>query len=300
MRRLSLVEGEVARAAAVWGQCGIEWGPTAKLDLRSVELARTTSLSVGCGLGLPASGGEIALGVGGVVLRERTQRGESPAQVGSRLAHRLQDAGLPVQRFHNPRSRAGAYASVDLLVGAASESGPGFSRVGDAPLCTDQTLGLCVRTVDLLDGLSYFGDATAGVGTDEERALLDAVVDRDPTSIDIVVVPAFTRDRRLGESFIVADETRFANTLVLSYAAFTLGARSQTLAHELGHVLLQQPGHPDDFGRDRSWLLMDSDALDASPLGPRRLTIEDCDRAVEKSGPQSAIPLLVEWSPSDG
>jgi hypothetical protein len=290
----SLVQGELLRAARLWGQCGIDFGPSSALELALVDPPQVASLSVGCDLGLPASGGDIVLMAGGVVIRDKTRSAESPQEVSSRLTLLLEGAGLSVQRFDNPRSHAGAGSSVDLVVGTKGNSGPSLSRVGDAPLCTDQTLGLCLRTVDLLDGLSHFVDSNSGVGTEEERALLDAVIDRDQASIDIVVVPSFTSERRLGESFIVADETRFANTIILSESAFTLGRRSQTLAHELGHVFLQQPGHPDDFGSDRSWSLMDSDALDASPIGPRRLTLEECDRAIQKSGPSSHIPLLVK------
>jgi hypothetical protein len=42
-------------------------------------------------------------------------------------------------------------------------------------------------------------------------------------------------------------------------------------------------------------MLMDSDASDASPFGPRRLPVDECARAVRQSGPGSRIPLLTEW-----
>jgi hypothetical protein len=40
---------------------------------------------------------------------------------------------------------------------------------------------------------------------------------------------------------------------------------------------------------------MDSDAADASPFGPRRLTLEECARAVRQAGPKARVPLLVDW-----
>jgi hypothetical protein len=60
-------------------------------------------------------------------------------------------------------------------------------------------------------------------------------------------------------------------------------------------VLLDMPGHPDDFGVDRPWVLMDADAADASIFGPRRLSIQDCERALVQSGPRSALPILEPW-----
>jgi hypothetical protein len=40
---------------------------------------------------------------------------------------------------------------------------------------------------------------------------------------------------------------------------------------------------------------MDADAADPSIFGPRRLSLEECERAVRQSGPQTAIPLLTTW-----
>jgi hypothetical protein len=55
------------------------------------------------------------------------------------------------------------------------------------------------------------------------------------------------------------------------------------------------PGHPDDYGVDMSTSLMDSDAADASPFGPRRITVAECARVVRQAGPRARVPLLVEW-----
>jgi hypothetical protein len=55
------------------------------------------------------------------------------------------------------------------------------------------------------------------------------------------------------------------------------------------------PGHPDDFGVDRPWVLMDADAADPSIFGPRRLPLADCERAIVQSGPASPLPLLEAW-----
>jgi hypothetical protein len=85
------------------------------------------------------------------------------------------------------------------------------------------------------------------------------------------------------------------NVVLLDRAGIRARKSSLTLAHELGHVLLDVPGHPDDYGVDTPSQLMDSDASDASPFGPRRLTIDECVRVVRQSGPRGRMPLLDEW-----
>jgi hypothetical protein len=55
------------------------------------------------------------------------------------------------------------------------------------------------------------------------------------------------------------------------------------------------PGHPDDFGVDRPWMLMDADSTDGSIFGPRRISIDDCERALRESGPRALVPLLEPW-----
>jgi hypothetical protein len=60
-------------------------------------------------------------------------------------------------------------------------------------------------------------------------------------------------------------------------------------------VLLDIPGHPDDYGVDTPTRLMDADAADASPFGPRRLTLAECARVVRESGPAARAPILRDW-----
>jgi hypothetical protein len=144
----------------------------------------------------------------------------------------------------------------------------------------------------LSDGLSHFGDIDAFVGTVEERALLRAFDDGDASTIEVLVVPSFARSERIGESFIQSPGSSLSSAVIIDRQAIRAGARSFALAHELGHVLLAMPGHPDDFGVDQSWSLMDADVADATIFGPRRLSVSDCERAVTQSGPDALVPLL--------
>ena len=80
--------------------------------------------------------------------------------------------------------------------------------------------------------------------------------------------------------------------MLLDRAGIRARKSSLTLAHELGHVLMDLPGHPDDYGVDTPTLLMDSDAADASPFGPRRIAVDECARVIRVSGPKARSPLL--------
>ncbi len=135
-------------------------------------------------------------------------------------------------------------------------------------------------------------------GTLEERTLLKGLDDGDPTTVEIVVVPLFAGGGRIGESFIGSDSSSIRNVVLLDRAGIRATKSSLTLAHELGHVLMDLPGHPDDYAVDTPTLLMDSDAADASAFGPRRITIEECARVIRQAGPGARVPLLVPWPTS--
>ena len=163
------------------------------------------------------------------------------------------------------------------------------------PLATDPTLSVRIGSVDLSDGLLHFTDMDAMAGTLEERTLLKALDDGDSTTIEVVVVPLFAGGGRIGESFIGSDLSSVRNVVLLDRAGIRARKSSLTLAHELGHVLMDLPGHPDDYSVDAPTRLMDSDAADASPFGPRRISVDECARVVRQSGPKARVPLLSDW-----
>jgi hypothetical protein len=69
-----------------------------------------------------------------------------------------------------------------------------------------------------------------------------------------------------------------------------------TLAHELGHELMNDPLHPDNIGPDRPWLLMDADNGRGTVDGPKRLRAEDCER-VRQAAISATTPLLLPFDP---
>jgi hypothetical protein len=282
---------ELGVASATWGQCGMTFGPVAQMDVKVVSPPPPYLVALGDDVGLPAGGGEIRLRVEGKAVSFTTKKGWSTRQAALELQRVAERAGFKAAISENARISSGASPSVDVALRRADGQLASAELLGSS----DPTLSVALGAVDLTDGLQHFGDTDSVAGTIEERALVKAVDDGDPRTIEVIVIPFFGSGGRIGESFIGSDGSSMRNVVIIDRAGVRARRTSLTLAHELGHVILDEPGHPDDYGVDTPTLLMDSDASDASPFGPRRLPAEDCARAVRQSGPGSRTPLLTEW-----
>lgn len=282
---------ELAVASATWGQCGITFGPVAQMNVKVASPPPPYLVAIGDDVGLPASGGQIVLKIEGRSVSVTTKKGWSTRQVALALQLAAERSGVTATLSENARIAPGAAPSVDVAMKRKDGQLATVSLVSSS----DTTLSVNVGAVDLTDGLQHFGDTDSVAGTLEERALVKAVDDGDPYTIELIIVPFFAGGGRIGESFIASDGSSMRNVIIIDRAGVRARRTSLTLAHELGHVILDEPGHPDDYGIDTPTLLMDSDASDSSPFGPRRLTTDDCARAVRQSGPTSRLPLLTEW-----
>jgi hypothetical protein len=292
---LDALRAELGAASAIWGQCGVTFGDPRSIDVRTVDPPPSHLVAIGDDLGIAASGGEIRLRVEGKTLSVSTSPGEPPDRVASDLARLVDKSGLLSVVSPNARIGPGLAPSVDVSVRRKDGTLCAVDTVPGVPLSTDPTLSVRIGSVDLSDGLQHFTDMDAMAGTLEERTLLKAFDDGDPRSIEVVVVPLFAGGGRIGESFIGSDLSSVRNVVLLDRAGIRARKSSLTLAHELGHVLMDLPGHPDDYGVDTPTLLMDSDAADASPFGPRRITLDECARVVRQAGPHARVPLLTDW-----
>jgi hypothetical protein len=290
---VAALRSELGAASAIWGQCGLTFGDPASLEVRVVDPPPPHLVSLGDGLGIRASGGEIRLRVDGKPIVVVTRPGETPDAVALEMARVAERAGLQCQVSANATIAPGLGPSVDVSFRHADRTLATADRDPVAPLSTDATLTVRIGSVDLSDGLEHFTDQDSMAGTLEERTLIKAVDDGAPALIEVVVVPLFKGGGRIGESFIASDRSSLRNVVVLDRAGIRQRKSSLTLAHELGHVLMDLPGHPDDFGVDTPTLLMDSDAAEESPFGPRRVSLEECARVVRESGPGSRSGLLV-------
>jgi len=291
----AVARAEARTASMLWGQCGIHFGDEAQIPIDIVDPPPRFLLAIGCKMGLPASGGEVSVLSNGRAVRVVTRAGDPPVVVAHAFARAVEAAGFRAVVSPNTRISPGAFRTADVLVRERDGTPVELSPLPGHPTSTDRTLDACIGEVNLADGLMHFDDLDAVAGTLEERTLIKAYQDDDPSSIDVFIVPSFSRTGRIGESFIDTDGSGIQNVVVIDRTGVRAGSRSYALPHELGHVLLDMPGHPDDFGVDRPWMLMDADATDGSVFGPRHLSVEDCERALRQSGPDSASPLLTPW-----
>ena len=293
---IEAIRSELGAAAAIWGQCGLSFGDPKTQEVKVVDPPPSHLIAIGDGLGVPAAGASaLRLRVDGASLSVPIATGASPDRVARELAAALERLGFVAIVSPNARIGPGAFGSVDVSVrrrdgafAVVDAASPG------APLTEDEALVVRIGSVDLSDGLQHFTDTDAMAGTLEERTILKAFDDGDPSTLEVVVVPMFAGGGRIGESFIGSDLSSLRNVVLLDRAGIRARRSSLTLAHELGHVLMDMPGHPDDYGVDTPTLLMDSDASDASPFGPRRITVDECARVVRQAGPNARVPLLVD------
>ncbi len=292
---VSLVRQEIMAAARMWGKCGLTVGPQEELDVAVVDPPLPSHLTVGCGRALPASGGEMTLNVDGKTVRVRLAAGQTPESAAGALAAILRSRGYQTRVFKNAITGGAALSSFDVMVGHASGKRVLLGPLSGQRVSSDPHLTVCSEPLDLAGGLEHFHDDDAAAGTLQERLVLRALMDDDPSSIDLIVVPVFGGVGRIGESFIFDYGSSIQNALILDRTGIRAGSRSFTLAHELGHILLDLPGHPDDFGVDTPSSLMDADAADPTIFGPRRLGLDDCQRMLRQSGSGAPVPLIFEY-----
>lgn len=291
----ALVRRQIRRTNQIWGQCGITFGPFDAQEIRIVDPPSPHLLAIGCDLGAPATGGVVRVRVDERLIELGTREGDSPRSVARRMAFAIEKAGFTVSLSDNTRIAPGALATSDLSIKRRNGTPAVVRAPEDGPLSSDRALGVCVGEVDLSDGLQHFTDGDAVAGSLEERALLKHLDDGDPTTVEVVFVPSFATGGRIGESFIRGDRSSLSNMVIEDRAGIRSDRIAFALAHELGHVLLDVPGHSDDFGVDSPTRLMDSDSADPSAFGPRRLSVEECARAVRESGPSALVPILRGW-----
>ncbi|HRI69725.1 MAG TPA: hypothetical protein PK156_36095 [Polyangium sp.] len=293
---LALVRSDVTQAGALWAACGISFGPPSELEVAIVDPPQGHLVAFGCDQSLPSTAhGKVRVRVDGREISAPIELGATPRGAARSLATALAKAGFAATVSDNPVIGPTMQGTSDLLVRRADGALALVEGPKSGPIVSDNQLSVCIGRVNLEDGLQHFGDVDAIAGTLEERALIKAFDDGDPSTIEVFVVPSFASGGRIGESFIGADGGALRNVVIEDRAALRADRASFTLAHELGHVLLDEPGHPDDFGIDAPSRLMDADAANGTAFGPRRLLIEECVRVLRQSGPTAPMPLLRPW-----
>jgi hypothetical protein len=234
-------------------------------------------LAVGGRNGLPSAGGEVRLVVDGERVGPfHVGVGYTPVETARLLARELTSAGFVIDLSVNARAADAAFPSADIVVRRQDHSLADLAVWNDEPLTTDPTQALAIGAVQLDDGLEPFGPNDFAVGTLEERALVKALESGNPRVIEIFVVSRFTGLRKQGESFVSSNGSSLKNVAVVDWRALGRARQAYTLAHEIGHILLDDLEHPDARGDNRPFLLMHSRSSSAVG-GPMRITAEQCE-----------------------
>jgi hypothetical protein len=293
---IQLVRAQVRTANEIWLQCQLTFGDPASVAMEIVDPPGPTLLSISDRDGLPAKGGgQILFTIDGRTIGPLpTRAGATPLETGREIARAIQNAGFVAVLTENLKTRYGAGESADILVRKRNSEFVEIAARPGTPLSSDARQKLTIGEVDLGDGLREFDNATAQVGTIEERTLIKALSDDDPRTIDLFVVNRFEFATRQGEAFIESGQGPIANAVVIDRNGLRQAPLAWTLAHELGHVLLDDPMHPDNVGPDRPWLLMDADNGRGTVNGPKRLRPEECAR-VRRVSERANAPLLTPY-----
>ncbi len=293
---LQLVRQQIRMANEIWLQCQLTFGDPSQVAMEIVDPPGPTLLSISDRDGLPArGGGELLFTIDGQTIGPiATKPGATPAETGQDVVRAIQLAGFGATLTENLKTRYGAGSSADVLVRRRDNTFVTLGAKPGSPMSTDARQKLTIGAVDLGDGLREFDNATAQVGTLEERTLIKALSDDDPTTIDLFVVNRFEFATRQGEAFIASGQGPISNAVVIDRNGLRQAPLAWTLAHELGHVLLDDPMHPDNVGPDRPWLLMDADNGRGTVNGPKRLRPDECVR-VRRVSDQAHAPLLLPY-----
>ena len=190
----------------------------------------------------------------------------------------------------NPRTTYGAEPSADVLVLDRAGRWTNLSTVPGSALSTDLRQGAELAVVDFSDGVDEFNNQNSTSGTLEERALIKPLIDDDVTTMEMIVINRFSRGTRIGEAFVRGDGGSIGNGFLIDRAGIAAEREAWTQSHEAGHILLDQPWHPDNMGPDRPWLLMDADASLGTVAGPKRISTEECARIRSRNGPDAPSP----------
>jgi hypothetical protein len=297
---LSVMRQQLSAANEIWLQCNLSFGEPTEVSMEIVQPPSATMLAIANEDGLPARGaGELRFRVDGQsVAPIATRAGASPTATGQTIAEAVRKLGFFAKVSENLPTRSGAGPSTDVLIRRKNGDPVVITPEEGAPLSSDARQSLQIGSVDLGDGLQEFDNTTAQVGSLEERTLLKAISDDDPQSIDIFVVNQFTAATRQGEAFIADPAGPITNSVVIDRNGLRHAPLAWTLAHELGHVLMNDPLHPDNVGPDRPWLLMDADSGRGTVDGPKRLRPADCQR-MRETARRARYPLLTAFDHED-
>jgi len=291
---LRIARRQIDLGNEIYAQCGVVIHDPAGVVAEVIDPPPPSLLAFGDDDGMTAAGGSaVRVRVNGrLVGPVAVGAGWSTVETALAVSRALTAAGFNPRLTENARADYAHNGSVDLVVRDAQGQLVTLSLPPTGPITTDRRQRVHIGAVDLSDGLMEFNNLTSASGTLEERSLLKPTMDDDPSTIELYIINRFTGGTRIGEAFVEGDRGAIVNALFLDRVGILAEREAWTQSHEAGHILLNQPWHPDNMGPDRPWLLMDADASLGAVTGPKRLTVEECARIRVESGVHAWPPLL--------
>lgn len=267
---------QLEMANRVLSRCHITTGDPSEAVVGVEEAPPPSMIVVGQSNGLHSGGGVFRVRANGRDLGPwKIGEGYTPEETARVIFGRLTEEGFSVVLTMVPRTRSKAAGAADLVVRDQDGAPVRLDRPVDDPLTTDPSQSLEIGAVDLADGLDSYDANSLVSGTVEERVLLETspgAAARDGR-VQVFFVNRFDDPGRQGESFLPGPVAG-PGAIVLDARALARARQANTLAHEIGHVLLRDLEHADGDGE--GWLLMHS--MSSSAVGgPRWITEEECE-----------------------
>lgn len=222
-------QAALARADSTLAACGIR---TTMSHFAIVTPAPARLLGFGSPAERFAFSGTLTVAFEGRTLAVELPEDVSATQAGLMAAIAAREAGIGVRLAYLSRDADGSAAFAELLF--------------DVPIrrVDGERLGVRVAALDLDDGIDAMRPATARTGSAESRALALPYLDADPDTLEVFFVERFADADRLGEAYVASDGGSLAGMMAVTRAGALGGAVTQTIEHELGHLLMDDAEHP--------------------------------------------------------
>lgn len=268
----------------VLSQCGLRVPDIVDVPFSVADPPRGSLLVIGDPWGLASNGGLVRLKIEDEQLGPwRLPKNLTPAQTARALASRLSKRGYRAEVHVHPRVPSGNEGPADIAVYSRTRDALTVTAWPNAPVSTDEAQPIDLGRVTPCDGLDPYDYGREHIGTVEERALIELMGgQREKGRIEIIAVSRFACREKLGEAFLGSVNPNLGDTVIIDARAALRARHAFVLAHELGHVLLQSLGHPQDPPESSQTNLMSWDTS-AGLDGPRRLTRRQCDSIRRKA-----------------
>jgi hypothetical protein len=256
----------------VLGQCGISVDTEEPGSMAYVEAPKQTFVSLGSELGILPTELEVSIEDEGRLFSRFGLAGmRIPLLAAQNLAAFLETQGLSCRVIENSPRPSRAHSGADLSC-IRADGTPARLRIEAQPPFAD----IMTAEVVLGDGLTCYTQDLGSSGSPEQRALILGLWPSPPGISRLIIVDKLLCLQQLAQSFSDDPKSPLFGAMIIDRRGLARGREVFALAHELGHVLLSTPGHPEDDEPFDPELLMNSQSSSIY-AGPRRIPAPLCE-----------------------